>query len=313
MKAIVLHQAGGPEALTLTTIAMPEPSANEVRVRVHALSINPVDWKVRKLPAVLDMFMGTERPVILGWDIAGEVESVGSDVMNFSPGDRVFGMVNFPGHGNAYAEYVVAPADQLAIIPEGISNSEAAAATLAALTAYQSLHGNVNAGDRVLIHAGSGGVGHFAIQMAKELGAHVTATSSAKNRDFVLGLGADAHIDYRTQAFESVVSELDFVLDTLGGEVMERSAQVLKEGGVLVTLPSRDIPAAVKQAEADRGIRLIAHMVHSSGADMEAIGKLLANGKVRAHVSQTFGFDQMADAHAELEKGRAVGKFVVTV
>ena len=228
MKAIILKQTGGVENLESTEIDLPEIAANEVLIRVKALSVNPVDYKVRGSEDVLNMIYGAQRPAILGWDVAGIVESAGDDVTEFKAGDRVFGMVNFLGAGNAYAEYVASPADHLAIIPEGTSFEAAAVSTLAALTALQVLQGKVSEDDKVLIHAGSGGVGHFAIQIAKSLGAFVISTSSSRNRDFIMSLGADQHIDYRQEAFEEVLTDIDFAFDMFNGEILHNSVKVVR-------------------------------------------------------------------------------------
>lgn len=206
----------------MSDIEQPELGTDEVLVQTKAISINPVDVKVRPVEEVLTMIIGEERPVILGWDIAGTVAAVGADVKDFEVGDKVFGMVNFPGHGKGYAEYVASPASHLAEMPSNTTFEDAAAATLAALTALQVLKPRVKAGDRILIHAGSGGVGHFAIQIAKNIGATVVTTSSAKNRDFLLSLGADEHIDYRQQKFEEVLKDIDFILDGMGGGTCSR-------------------------------------------------------------------------------------------
>ena len=186
MNAIVLENPGGVENLAMTNIEKPQPKENEVLVEVKALSVNPVDFKMRAIPEVIDALYGDKRPVILGWDIAGKVVAVGDQVTKFQVGDDVFGMVNFPGQGEAYAEFVASPEGHLAKMPANISYEEAAATTLAALTALQVLEAHVKAGDRVLIHAGAGGVGHFAIQLAKHMGAFVSTTASAKNRDCLL-------------------------------------------------------------------------------------------------------------------------------
>ncbi|MBT8334615.1 MAG: NADP-dependent oxidoreductase, partial [Deltaproteobacteria bacterium] len=268
MKAYVLNEAGGVENLVLGDIEQPCPKADEVLVEVKAISINPVDVKVRPVEEVLNMIVGAGRPVILGWDIAGKVTASGKDVTQFEPGDCVFGMVNFPGHGKGYAEYVAAPETHLAKIPAKSSFEEAAATTLAALTALQVLQPRIKQGDRVLIHAGSGGVGHFAIQIAKHLGAHVVTTSSAKNRDFVVSLGADEHIDYREQKFEEVVSDIDFVLDGMGGEVLVNSLKVLKDGGQMVSLPTMEFPEEVKAYAEEHNIDVAFVLVQSNGTDM---------------------------------------------
>jgi len=312
MKAYVLNEAGAVESLVLKEIEKPEIKADEVLIETKAISINPVDVKVRLVDEVLTMIMGTEdRPVILGWDIAGTVADVGEEVSGFKIGDKVFGMVNFPGQGKAYAEYVASPADHIAIMPEKVSFEEAAATTLAALTALQVLQPRVKRGDRILIHAGSGGVGHFAIQMAKGLGAHVIATSSAKNRDFVMSLGADEHIDYREQKFEEVLSNIDFVLDGMGGEVLENSLKVVKDGGKIVSLPTHEFPEDL-QLEADRRkVELEFVLVQSNGKDMNTLKGMLEVDELKPHVSKIFPFENMADAHVQIESGRTVGKVIV--
>jgi len=313
MKAYLLNEAGGVENLVLSEIEKPELGDNEVLVETKAISINPVDVKVRPVEEVLNMIIGEERPVILGWDIAGTVAAVGADVTGFEVGDKVFGMVNFPGHGKAYAEYVTSPASHLAKMPANATFEEAAATTLAALTALQVLQPRVKAGDRILIHAGSGGVGHFAIQIAKNLGATVVATSSAKNRDFVLSLGADEHIDYREQKFEEVLTDIDFVLDGMGGAVLENSLKVVKNGGTIVSLPTHEFSEELKAAADPRNIKLEFVLVTSNGEDMNTLKEQIESGTLKPHVSVTFPFAQMAKAHKQIESGRTVGKAVVTL
>lgn len=314
MRAYLLNEAGGIENLVLNETGRPEPRVDEVVVETRAIGINPVDVKVRPSEEVLTMILGTdERPVVLGWDLAGTVAAVGAEVSDFSVGDRVFGMVNFPGHGKAYAEYVAAPAGHLARIPEGVSFADAAATTLAALTALQVLRPRVRKGDRVLIHAGSGGVGHFAIQIAKRLGAHVVTTCSAKNRDFVLSLGADRHIDYRAQKFEEILSDMDFVMDGMGGAVLENSLKVVRSGGTIVSLPTHTFPEDLQATARERDVALEFVMVTSNGDDMNTLGKMLEDGTLTPHVSRIFPFEDMAAAHEQIESGRTVGKVVVTL
>lgn len=311
MKAYLLNKAGGVENLVLSEIEKPELGVNEVLVETKAISINPVDVKVRPIEEVLTMIIGEERPVILGWDIAGTVAAVGSDVTAFEVGDKVFGMVNFPGHGKAYAEYVAAPASHLAKMPANATFEEAAATTLAALTALQVLRPRVKKGDRILIHAGSGGVGHFAIQIGKNLGATVVTTSSAKNRDFLLSLGADQHIDYREQKFEEILKDIDFVLDGMGGAVLENSLKVVRDGGTIVSLPTHEFPEELKAAAKPRNIKLEFVLVTSNGEDMNTLKEQIESGKLKPHVSVTFPFEHMAEAHKQIESGRTVGKAVV--
>ena len=311
MKAIILEKTGGIENLILKDVELHAAKENEVLVKVKAISINPVDVKVRNAEEVLNMICGPERPVILGWDIAGTVVSAGDNAAQFETGDAVFGMVNFPGHGKGYSELVAAPESHLAKMPENVSFEEAAATTLAALTALQVLQSRVKKGDRVLIHAGSGGVGHFAIQIAKYLGAYVVTTSSSKNRDFVLSLGADEHIDYREQAFEEAVSNIDLVLDGIGGEVLLNSLKVMQEGGTIISLPSPQLSEEVlKQAE-KLNVNVSFLMVQSNGKDINTLKELLAKGAIKPTVSKTFPFSEMGKAHMEVETSRTVGKVVV--
>jgi NADPH:quinone reductase-like Zn-dependent oxidoreductase len=311
MKAHLLNEAGGVENLVLGDMEQPNPKANEVLVEIKAISINPVDVKARAAGELLDMIVGNERPVILGWDIAGKVTAIGANVTQFEPGDSVFGMVNFPGHGKAYSEYVAAPESHLAKMPPNTSFEDAAATTLAALTALQVLQPWVKKGDRVLIHAGSGGVGHFAIQIAKHLGAYVVSTSSTNNREFVLSLGADEHIDYRQQKFEEVVSDIDFVLDGMGGEVLTNSLKVVKDGAEIISLPTSEFPEEVSAYAEQHNIDVSFLMVQSNGTDMNTLKGMLETGVLNPHVSKTFAFEEMADAHAQIESGRTVGKVIV--
>src|ERR1700750_3384085 len=206
MKAIILEQFGGVENLSMTEMPVPTVMEDEVLVKIKSISINPVDIKTRSGKGV-SAVLKNDNPMILGWDLSGTVETAGNAVKNLKKGDEVFAMVRFPQSGKVYAEYASVPASQLALKPANITHEEAAAACLAALTAWEALTINykLNPGERVLIHAASGGVGHYAIQMAKYLGAYVIGTSSAVNRDFVLSLGADEHIDYKARPFETIV------------------------------------------------------------------------------------------------------------
>lgn len=311
MKAYVLNETGGVDKLILSEVDQPKPAANEVLIEIKAVSINPVDAKTRANKEFLNFILGTETPVILGWDMSGKVVAVGSGVTEFVPGDSVFGLVNFLGHGRTYAEYAVAPESHLAKKPANISYEEAASTTLAALTALQILQPQLKMDDRVLIHAGSGGVGHFAIQIAKHLGAYVIATSSAKNREFVVSLGADKHIDYQKTKFESVISDIDYVLDTVGGEVLKRSLTVTKNGGKIISLPSPDFPEDVRNEAKKRNIDLSFFMVQSNGSDMCLLKNMLEKGAIKPHVSEVFAFEDIANAHSQIESGRTVGKVVV--
>ncbi len=313
MKAIVLEKTGGVENLITKNIESPVIKENEVLIEVKAISINPVDYKVRTNENALKNIYGEQQPTILGWDISGIITHVGDKVNNFEKGDRVFGMINFPGAGNGYSEFVAAPADHLAKIPENISFEAAAATTLAALTALQVLESRIKKDDRVLIHAGSGGVGHFAVQIAKSLGAYVITTSSAKNKDFIMSLGADEHIDYKTQAFQDVVSNIDFVFDMFNGETLLKSVNVVRNGGTIISIPSSGFSEEVIDLAKKRNVDISFLMVQSSGNDMNTLKKLLENGVLQPHISKTFSFDDIDKAHQHLESGRTVGKIVVTL
>lgn len=315
MKAIILEQFGGVENLLYREIEKPQLQATEVLIRTRAISINPVDVKVRNRTAPLADLLSVHQPLVLGWDVSGEIVAVGAEVNTFKTGDEVFGMVNFVGQGKAYAEYVAAPANQLALKPKNISHLEAAASTLAALTAWQAFnsYGKLRPADQVLIHAAAGGVGHYAVQIAKHIGAHVIALSSAANRDFVLSLGADEHIDYRSIRFEEVLSDIDFVLEAIGGDNFQKSVQVLKPFGTIVTLPSGHTPADEDAARKKQLHACYFMSVYSSGHDMQIIASLLEKGILKPHISQVFGFEEMAEAHLQLESGRTVGKVVIEI
>jgi len=313
MKAILFEQAGGVENLQLKDVEQPKPADNEVLIEVKAFGLNPVDYKVRAVEPMIDMIYGKERPVILGWDVAGIVKAKGANANQFEVGDKVFGMINFPGAGKAYAEMVTCPESHLAKIPEQTSFEDAAACTLAPLTALQTMQSRVKAGDRVLIQAGSGGVGHFAIQIAKNLGAHVITTCSAKNRDFVMSLGADEHIDYKTQAYEEELSNIDFAFEMLTEETIAKSVKVMKEGGSIISIAVHQFPEELANAASERGVNLSNLLVQSNGQDMNTLGEMMANGKLKPHVSKVYQFSEIAEAHRQLESGRTVGKLVVKV
>lgn len=317
MKAIVLNQTGGTENLVIKEVPVPVIKDNEVLVRNHAAAVNPVDGFVRSNEGALQ---GILRPVagediILGWDISGEVTAVGAQVTQFKPGDAVFGLVNFPGHGKAYAEYVAAPASQLALKPANTSHEAAAAASLAALTAWQSLvtYSHIKKGDKVLIHAAAGGVGHYAVQIAKHFGAYVIGTSSAAKKDYVLQLGADEHIDYNSQAFETLVTDADIVLDSIGAPGhLDRSLAAVKDGGHLVSLLVF-FSDEQKEKAATRNIHTHRLSVVSCGEDATAIAALLASGELHSDIAHVYAFEEIAKAHEQIATGKTQGKIVVKI
>lgn len=313
MKVIILEQPGDVDQLIYKEVERPTTAPNEVLIRVKAISINPVDVKTRAGKGIYGR-LKSDSPLLIGWDVAGVVEQVGKKVNRFKAGDEVFGMVNFPGHGKAYSEYVIAPEDHLAIKPANLSFEEAAASTLVALTAWQALVTNarIKPGEKVLIHAAAGGVGHFAIQIAKFLGAEVTGTSSATNKDFVLSLGADAHIDYHSYNWQSHTEEFDFVLDTIGGENVDLSVMLTKKGGSVISIPT-GLNEAVTEKARLKGVAAYFMLVQSSGEDMQQIAALLEKELIKVHVSQVLPFTEMKQAHLLQETGRTVGKIVVRI
>jgi NADPH:quinone reductase-like Zn-dependent oxidoreductase len=313
MKAILLEKTGGVENLLIKDVKKPDTKENEVLISVKAIGINPVDYKARAIEDVLNSLTGEQRPAIIGWDVSGTIIAIGNNITKFKIGDNVFGMINFPGSGNAYAEFVAAPEDHLVKIPKNISFEEAAATTLAAVTALQALKPRVKKSDRVLIHAGSGGVGHFAIQIAKSLGAYVITTSSAKNKDFVLSLGADEHIDYGSQKFEEILTDIDFVLDMFNGDILLNSIKITKNGGVIISLPTADFSDEVLKLAKERNVDVSFTVVQSNGDDMNTLKNMLESGTLKPHISKTFAFEKMGDAHLQLESGRTVGKVIVTM
>ena len=315
MKTIILNEAGSVDNLQYIETSKPTIKSDEVLVKTISLSVNPVDYKVRSSDGALNWILGADRPAIIGWDLSGTIVEVGDAVIDFKIGDSVFGMANFPGKGNAYAEFVAVPSAHLTLKPLNISHQETAAATLAALTAWQTLvkKGNVKKGDKVLIHAASGGVGHYATQIAKHLGAYVIGTSSAKNREFVLQNGTDKHIDYTTENFQDLVTDVDFVLDTIGGDTILKSLDITKQGGTIVSIANSNISNEELEKAKSKDVDLSFALVASSGDDMLQIAQLMEKGILKSHVSKTFSFDEMGEAHLYLEKGRTVGKIVVNI
>ncbi|HEX7827954.1 MAG TPA: NADP-dependent oxidoreductase, partial [Mycobacterium sp.] len=312
MRAISQDTLGGPEVLEEVLIPRPVPGPSEVLVAVRAAGVNPTDWKNRAYPVTIDRL-----PLILGWDVSGVVEAVGIGVTVFKPGDEVFGMLPYPGGTGSHAEYVTAPARSFAHKPVGIDHVQAGALPLAALTAYQALvdTADVRAGQRVLIHAAAGGVGHLAVQIAKSRGAYVIGTASAAKHDFLRALGADEVIDYHTVDIADTLTGIDVVLDPVSfdSEGRARSLAVLRPGGTLVSiLPVPVDPDELAQI-AERGIRFESLLVEADHAGMQAIADLVESGALRAHIEATFPLAEAAKAHALGEAGRTSGKIVLTV
>jgi NADPH:quinone reductase-like Zn-dependent oxidoreductase len=309
MRAVRQHTLGGPDVLAVEEVPTPEPGPTEVLVRVAAAGVNPVDWKTRSGGG----FLG-EPPFTVGWDVAGTVDETGYGVTRFAPGDRVFGMPKFPREAAAYAEYVTSPSRQLALVPDGLGDVEAAALPLAALTAWQALveTAGVDKGHRVLILAAAGGVGHLAVQIAKARGAHVIGTAREVNHTLLAELGADEAVDYTAAPVGKQVRDADLVLDLVGGEAGRQAVPALRDGGLFITVPSgRDVPALLELA-AGR-VRVTTILVEPDRAGLERLAALFAEGKLRPRVDRTFPLAQAGAAHELGETGRTRGKVVLVV
>ena len=311
MRAVVLKGFGSADNLFVSEVPIAEPSDNEVLIKTEAFSINPIDIKTRKGAGLAEALKNYD-PLILGWDVSGRIVSTGKNVTRFRSGDDVFGMVNFPGYGKAYAEYVAAQESHLAHKPVNISHEEAAGASLAALTAWQILRykANIKKGSAVLIHAAAGGVGHFAVQMARHLGTSVAATSSPANKRFLIELGTIRHIDYTVELFENILQNIDFVLDPVGGEYIDRSLAVLKAGGTIISINS-GASADVKEKAAARGMNGLNFRVNSNSEDMNEIAGMLEKGIIRSVVSEVYSLNEVRKAHLQIESGRTRGKIVI--
>jgi NADPH:quinone reductase-like Zn-dependent oxidoreductase len=308
VKAVRLYAFGDPSVLVYEEAPRPNPGRGEVLVRVHAAGVNPADWKIRQRGPWTDW---GGFPLILGWDISGVIEAIGPEVSSFQVGDAVYGMVRFPQQGAAYAEYVAAPADQLALKPTTIDHMRAAAVPLAALTAWQALFDTANlmAGQTVLVHAAAGGVGHFAVQLAKWKGATVLGTASARNGELLRELGVDRVIDYTAAPFETSAQELDVVLNTVDGEILSRSWSTLKPGGFLVSIAGQPSP---EQAAAHR-VQAKNILVHTSAAQLVELASLIDAGHINPMIETVLPLSDAAKAHSIGERGRTRGKIVLRI
>lgn len=308
MKAVRIHNYGDNEALSYEDVPLPEPGAAEVRIRVHAAAVNPVDWKISA--GYLKEMLPHVMPLTLGWDVSGVVDEVGADVTHLSVGDAVYSRPDITRNGS-YAEFVVVAAAEVAKKPEALSHNEASAVPLAGLTAWQALFdlAKLKKGERVLIHAGAGGVGSFAIQFAKWAGAHVIATASAANEALVRDLGADEFVDYRSQQFDEVLAKVDVVLDTIGGDTQTRSIQLLNSGGRLFSVVGTPDAEALAAVGATGGT----FMVQPNPEQLGRIAQLIDEGKVRVLIDSVFPLSEVRAAHDKSRTGRAKGKIVLEV
>ncbi|MDP9889997.1 NADP-dependent oxidoreductase [Pseudarthrobacter enclensis] len=309
MRAVSPAVWGPPEVLREIEVDRPSPQPGEVLVRVQAIGVNPTDWKSRATGGRKLW----KNPPILGFDVSGVVEEVAEGSVLFRPGDEVFGMPLFPQQAGAYAEYVAGPARQFARKPTGLDHVHAAALPLAGLTAWQSLvdAASVRAGQRVLIHAAAGGVGHLAVQIAKALGAYVIGTARGSKHEFVRGLGADEVLDYTETDIAQSLDKVDIVIDPIGGETGQHSIGALRPGGILVSLIPR-WHAPTSAAASAAGVRYILVVVEPDGEGLKALGRLVDSGELRPHVSAVLPLSDARTAHQMGETGRTTGKIVLT-
>lgn len=310
MRAITLHDFGSADALKMETVAKPVPGDGEVLVRIRAAGINPIDFKTRDGVGVNRRWDGEfPFPVILGWDISGEVvESRSPDVQ---PGDDIYAMARFPLIGGAYAEFATVPADQIAPKPASLSHAEAAAVPLAALTSWQAMFdtAELRAGQRVLVHAAAGGVGHLAVQIAKAKGAWVAGTASARNADFVRGLGVDQFIDYTKVDFTEAIDPVDMVFHTIDAEHRPKSWRVVKPGGWLVSITG---PVTPEEAESHNG-KGVMILVKPNAGQLHEIGRLIDDGAVKITLDAVYPLEKTGDAHRHVEGGHTRGKVVIDI
>lgn len=308
MKAVRIHGYGGADALAYEDVPMPGISADDVLVRVVAASVNPVDWKIRE--GYLKQMIPHPLPLTLGWDVSGVVEAVGSSVSRFKVGDAVYSRPDIKRNGT-YAEYVAIRGDEIAHKPRTISHVEAASLPLAGITAWEALFtaGCLAPKQKVLIHAGSGGVGSLAVQLAKSRGAFVVATTSGRNAAFVKSLGADEVIDYHAQRFNEAVSDVDVVFDTIGGDVQGSSWSVLRPGGILVSIVS---PPSEERAKA-QGVCSAFVFIEPNAGILARLAERVESGSLRPIVGAEFALKDAARAQALSQTGRAVGKIALYV
>jgi NADPH:quinone reductase-like Zn-dependent oxidoreductase len=309
MKAVQFHEYGGPEVLRYEEVPRPEPASGEVLIRIHATSVNPIDWKLRA--GHLRAFREIPLPFIPGWDFSGVVESVGSGVTAWKPGDEVYGHPSLGATGT-YAEYIAVPEAVCARKPKSIDHTRASAIPLTGLTAWQALFeaAQLSAGQKVLIHAGAGGVGSLAIQFAKVKALVVAATASARNQELLRELGADQPINYEAARFEEVISDADAVIETLGGEVRERSWKALKKGGILVAIIG---PPPSEDTAKSYGVRQTLIWCHPDAGQLAEIAGLVDSGKVRPIIEAVLPLAEAAKAHELNQSGHTRGKIVLTV
>jgi NADPH:quinone reductase-like Zn-dependent oxidoreductase len=308
MKAVVIQSYGGREVLIQDTVPVPRLAEDEVLIRVFAAGVNPVDWKIRA--GYLKEMLPYDFPLILGWDVSGTVVKTGTSVTRLNVGDEVYALADISRNG-AYAEFVAIKADLVALKPDSLNHVQAASVPLAALTAWQSMFGaaDLSEGQKILIHAAAGGVGSFAVQLAKWKGAHVLGTASARNGEFILGLGADEFIDYTKTPFEDVAVDMDVVLDAMGGETQERSWKTLKNGGILVSI----LGPPDENKAVEFGVRGEGVFVKPDAEQLATLAEIIDDGHVKPMITELLPLADVAKAHEMSETEHVRGKIVLEV
>jgi NADPH:quinone reductase-like Zn-dependent oxidoreductase len=307
MKAIIATEAGSADVLKMTEVAIPSPNENEVLIKIHSAGINPVDYKIRQHG------FGREFPMSIGCDVSGVIEAVGKNVTKFKVGDEVFAALAFEKM-DGYAEYVVTDESLPALKPTIISHNEAAAVPLAALTAWQAIfdHGQLQAGQKILIHAAAGGVGHFAVQFAKWKGAYVYGTASPSNKDFLESIGVDRVIDYQTEDFTKIATDVNIVFDTVGTDyAINGSLESLKQDGRFITIVN--VPLPESDMVQKKNIFTHGFLFNPNGEQLSEIAELLQQGIVKPEIAKVFPWSHVGEAHDLLEKGHTRGKIVLTI
>ena len=308
MRAVRIHQYGGIETLQLDQVDTPEINVDDILIKVKSSSINPVDWKIRE--GYLQEFIPHKFPVTLGWDVAGVVSAVGASVADFKVGDEVFSRPEISRDGS-YADYIAVKADEVVLKSTKLDFAQAAALPLAGITAWQCLVdvGQLQAGQRVLIHAGAGGVGHLAIQIAKAKGATVIATASAKNGALLTQLGADQAVDYNQDTLLEQIEPVDLVIDTMGGAVQKESWALLKEGGMLVSV----VEPPSEEVAKEHHVKAAFVFIVPSSRILRELNTLVENDQLTPLIEHRFSLEQISDAHLQSQSGRTRGKIIINV
>lgn len=312
MKRAQYHKWGDNSVVQIEDVDIPDVKEDEVLIEVKAAGVNPIDWKVRE-GHYADLFK-EPFPFPMGWDVSGKIKAVGNRIKTFKIGDEVFGLVKFFEPAGCFAEYVTAPAIQIAHKPVRLDHAHSAGIPLVALTAWQALFesNNLQTNQKVLIHAGGGAVGQMAIQLAKHKGAHVTATGSEHSKDIILKLGADRFIDYQSEAFEEIVQDQDLVLDLVGGEYTERSIKVLKKGGELICF-TNPISGENEALAKSKKVNAQFTIVQPNGQQLQSITQLFDDDLLKIQIEKTFTLSQIKEALDWQKTGHCHGKIIITI